>query len=510
MMPAMTRSSAVTTGRPWRTLATVLSLVVMLALLLAPLAAAQDGPRYAERVDDAHIADQAKVFTNTQRSTFEERLQVLAEETGIDVVVYTQEKAKVGAHKGAQEEAAALLAEWGVGGESGEGAVILWNVSEDRSITRSGVALGAVFSEAEAEAVDEIVNSAIRTSVRERDWRGALDIGLTALEDRLVVQAVPTPTPTPTPRAQQPGQLRPTTTAGSRPTDVIDPPAGPPYPDPFDGITVYDFAKVISPDVRDRLESTIERIEARTGAEVAVYTQVKPSAENDPAGTERDAVALIDQWGIGRAGFDDGLVIFFNLTEDLCHGQVQLYAAPGYAAAYLTNAERQAIYEEQMLPGASRVRLRCGHAQRPARDRCRRDRRARAQPAAGAPGRCRGRAHPGAAAAGGAGGLGRLVVAALRARPHLPRRRVDPDAGSAAGHVAGCGRGDPGRTRQAARADHGPGGPGRSRRDHLPGGRGRALQDGHRHHRARPARCPPGTQPPPAAWATRRPTRSPS
>ena len=350
MMPAMTRSSTLTTGRPWHTLAAVLSLVFMLALLLAPLAAAQDGRRYAERVDDAHIADQAKVFTNTQRSTFEERLQVLAEETGIDVVVYTQEKAKVGAHKGALEEAAALLEEWGVGGESGEGAVILWNISEDRSITRSGVALGAAFSQAEAESVDEIVNSAIRTSVRERDWRGALDIGLTALQDRLVVQAAPTPTPTPTPRAQAPGQLRPTTTAGSRPTDVIDPPAGPPYPDPFDGTTVYDFAKVISPDVRDRLESTIERIEARTGAEVAVYTQVKPSAEHDPAGTKRDAMALINQWGIGRAGFNDGLVILFNLTEDLCHGQVQLYAAPGYAAAYLTGAERQAIYEEQMLP----------------------------------------------------------------------------------------------------------------------------------------------------------------
>ncbi len=51
-----------------------------------------------------------------------------------------------------------------------------------------------------------------------------------------------------------------------------------------------------------------------------------------------------------RAGFDDGLVIFFNLTGDPCLGQVQLYAAPGYEAAYLTNAERQAIFEDEMLP----------------------------------------------------------------------------------------------------------------------------------------------------------------
>ena len=36
--------------------------------------------------------------------------------------------------------------------------------------------------------------------------------------------------------------------------------------------------------------------------------------------------------------------------SDKCHGQIQLYAAPGYRAAYLTNDERQAIFENQMLP----------------------------------------------------------------------------------------------------------------------------------------------------------------
>jgi uncharacterized membrane protein YgcG len=80
-----------------------------------------------------------------------------------------------------------------------------------------------------------------------------------------------------------------------------------------------------------------------------IYTQVKPEAD-DPARAEQDAIALIDQWGVGREGFDDGLAIFFNLREDLCHGQVQLYAAPGFRASYLSNRERQAVYEEQMLP----------------------------------------------------------------------------------------------------------------------------------------------------------------
>ena len=32
------------------------------------------------------------------------------------------------------------------------------------------------------------------------------------------------------------------------------------------------------------------------------------------------------------------------------HGQVQLYAAPGFEATYLSNSERQAIFENDMLP----------------------------------------------------------------------------------------------------------------------------------------------------------------
>jgi hypothetical protein len=66
--------------------------------------------------------------------------------------------------------------------------------------------------------------------------------------------------------------------------------------------------------------------------------------------TESRARALIDQWGVGRRGFDDGLAIFFDIDPSLEHGQVQLYAARGFQATFLTNSERQAIFEEDMLP----------------------------------------------------------------------------------------------------------------------------------------------------------------
>ena len=59
----------------------------------------------------------------------------------------------------------------------------------------------------------------------------------------------------------------------------------------------------------------------------------------------------MDQWGVGRQGFDDGLVIFFDMRRKrLEHGQVQLYAGPGFEAAFLCNSERQAIFENDMLP----------------------------------------------------------------------------------------------------------------------------------------------------------------
>ena len=124
---------------------------------------------------------------------------------------------------------------------------------------------------------------------------------------------------------------------------------GPPFPEPEFNQAVYDYAGVFRPQTIQQAEATIDAIENRTGAELVVYTQnlgFKTSTED----TEEHARALMDQWGVGRKGFDDGLVIFFDLDSSLKHGQVQLYAGPGYAAAFLSNGERQAIFDNDMTP----------------------------------------------------------------------------------------------------------------------------------------------------------------
>jgi uncharacterized membrane protein YgcG len=133
------------------------------------------------------------------------------------------------------------------------------------------------------------------------------------------------------------------------PALAASPPAGPPYPAPVTGQRVYDYAGIFTADTEATAQSIITGIEARTGAQVAVYTQVKPESNTLDLAND-DARALMDQWGVGRKGFDDGLVILFDMQPNLRHGQVSLYAGAGYRAAFLSDADRQAIFDNDMKP----------------------------------------------------------------------------------------------------------------------------------------------------------------
>jgi uncharacterized membrane protein YgcG len=127
--------------------------------------------------------------------------------------------------------------------------------------------------------------------------------------------------------------------------------AGPPYPAPVAGQYVYDTAGVFSPGVVEQVQSKIAAIRQRTGAEIVVYTQVKPGV--DEQGARDDADALGNQWGVGQAGFDNGLVILFDLDETRCHGEVRLDPGPGFAATYMSEGDLQGVYQNDMLPHLS-------------------------------------------------------------------------------------------------------------------------------------------------------------
>ena len=162
----------------------------------------------------------------------------------------------------------------------------------------------------------------------------------------------------PSPRSSAP----PST--GSHPASPASRPApesapGPPFPEPEIDRAVYDYAGIFSPGTIVAAEATIDAIETRTAAEVVVYTQARRLRRHDRTRPRSRARALIDQWGIGRAGLR-------RRPGDLLRHRPVLGARPGPA---LRGARlRGRLPLEQRAPGDLRQR----HGPAPPRGRLRR------------------------------------------------------------------------------------------------------------------------------------------
>ena len=126
--------------------------------------------------------------------------------------------------------------------------------------------------------------------------------------------------------------------------------AGPPFPDPVNDQAVYDTADILSAETEAALEATIDGREAETGAEMVVYTQLDPGISEDE--NLSNAKALIDQWGIGRSGFDDGMVLMVGLEENRINGRVSLFGGSGFLGAYANEDTMQSIIESDFVPSA--------------------------------------------------------------------------------------------------------------------------------------------------------------
>ena len=127
------------------------------------------------------------------------------------------------------------------------------------------------------------------------------------------------------------------------------------FPDPVNGQAVYDPAGALDPQIEQALEAQIDAIEERSGAELAIYVQVDPLATADS--NLAAARALIDQWGVGRAGFDDGLVFLISFEPGLLHGQAHFFAGAGFLRGYLSQTDLQALFDEVILPAAGQGQI---------------------------------------------------------------------------------------------------------------------------------------------------------
>ncbi len=308
-----------------RALAALAAALWLLASLAATGVRAAD-PVYPDRLADQHVFDTAGALNDTTRANAEQMATSLANGAGVDIVVYTRTPDDgVVTPEAASADAQVLADQWAVD------LAIVADVGADGVPAEIGLATPAAGS----SSIDPAELDAISAEVD--DWlaSGDLDSAVTVAMARAMVQLLDPNDPAGVPEVGVPAAEIPT--------------PGPPFPDPVDQQAVYDFAGILSPEAIVDAESTIDAIEARTGAEVVVYSQLVDYGVTTEE-TEARARALIDQWGVGRKGFDDGLAIFFDIDPSRQHGQVQLYAAPGFEATYLSSSERQAIFDNDMLP----------------------------------------------------------------------------------------------------------------------------------------------------------------
>jgi uncharacterized membrane protein YgcG len=124
--------------------------------------------------------------------------------------------------------------------------------------------------------------------------------------------------------------------------------AGAPFPDPVTDQAVYDEAGVLDTATVAALAGRIDALEARSGAEIAIFLQVDPTKDFDT--NLSAAEALLNQWGVGRQGYDDGLVILVSFEDDLEHGVISTYAGSGFKVAYLSVDDQANLINGVMAP----------------------------------------------------------------------------------------------------------------------------------------------------------------
>jgi uncharacterized membrane protein YgcG len=287
------------------------------------------------RIPGQAVYDLADVFDANAERSAENLARTIRSVGAVDVAVVSEPVDAVFSAANAAGHATTLRIDMGIGdGLTGGGLVLFFGIEPSGCGGRvvldgsPDLVAGAL----PKAAADRIVGADIDPLVQACDLDSALLVGMSRVATAVLTAEA---------AAADPGG------GGVRVAAALS--AGPPFPDPVDGVAVYDHAGIFRPETIASVEKTIDAIEARTGAEVTDYRQVVADGRSTES-ADRDARALMDQWGVGRKGFDDGLVILFDMYPGLEHGQVILYGGPGYRAAFLDNAEKQAIYERDMLP----------------------------------------------------------------------------------------------------------------------------------------------------------------
>ena len=128
--------------------------------------------------------------------------------------------------------------------------------------------------------------------------------------------------------------------------------AGLPLPPSQPGVYVYDLAQIWNPDTEARAQAIAESIRTRTEAQMVAVSWPSGLSRVDPDLAIADARTILDAWGVGRQGVNDGLVVLFDMDTSNAHGQVAMFAGSGFEDLYLNATERERIITGDMLPRA--------------------------------------------------------------------------------------------------------------------------------------------------------------
>ncbi|MEW6245014.1 MAG: TPM domain-containing protein [Bacillota bacterium] len=106
-----------------------------------------------------------------------------------------------------------------------------------------------------------------------------------------------------------------------------------------------DFAGILNPDEVKAIENMLSELERTTGVEFAVAI-VDSSSPYDP---KMYAVRLFEQWGIGKKGYDNGLLMLISLQERRVEVEVGYGLEP-----VLTDGMVGEILDDHVIPHFAR------------------------------------------------------------------------------------------------------------------------------------------------------------
>jgi uncharacterized protein len=114
-----------------------------------------------------------------------------------------------------------------------------------------------------------------------------------------------------------------------------------PFPDPVG--YVNDFDRIFNAQERTSLDSMVKAFEKESTVEISIVTI--DSSWCRPEGFDSLAMAVHNQWGIGKKDKDNGVLIL------ICRAYRKIRINTGYGIeSRMTNAEAKRIIEEEIVP----------------------------------------------------------------------------------------------------------------------------------------------------------------